>query len=53
MTWSGLGRMRLWGTVHPALGADVDEATAFLARGTLVNTLTSIKLPSDDRESGT
>lgn len=40
------GWMRRWGTVHPALGAGVDEATAFLARGMLVNTLTAIKLPS-------
>jgi hypothetical protein len=28
------------------LGADVDETTAFLARGTPVNTLTATGLPS-------
>jgi len=44
------GWMRLWETVRLPLGADADKATAFLAHGMLINTLTAIGLPSDCRE---
>ncbi|MQY39904.1 hypothetical protein SRB17_79320 [Streptomyces sp. RB17] len=46
------GWTRLWETVRLPLGADADEATAFLAHGMLINTLTVIGLPADCREAG-
>jgi hypothetical protein len=45
-----VGWMRLWQAVHLQLGADVNETTAFLAHGMLVNVLTAIGLSSDYRE---
>lgn len=43
------GWMELWETVHLALGADVDETTAFLAHGMLVNTLVAMGFPRGHR----
>ena len=45
------GWMRLWETVRLPLGADADKATAFLAHGMLITTLTAIGLPSDCRDA--
>ncbi|MGW7103894.1 TetR/AcrR family transcriptional regulator [Streptomyces sp. NPDC054838] len=36
------GWMRLWDTVHLALGADIEETTDFMAHGMLINTLTAL-----------
>ncbi|WP_406442341.1 TetR/AcrR family transcriptional regulator [Streptomyces sp. NBC_00631] len=46
------GWTRLWETVRLSLGGGEGEVAAFLARGTLINTLTAIGLPSDRREAG-
>ncbi|WP_318208659.1 MULTISPECIES: TetR/AcrR family transcriptional regulator [unclassified Streptomyces] len=43
------GWMRLWETVHLALGADVDETTTFLAYGMLINTLVAMGFPPEHR----
>ncbi|MFI2207772.1 hypothetical protein ACH47Z_45505 [Streptomyces sp. NPDC020192] len=43
--------MGLWETARLPLGADADEATTFLAHGRLINTLTTIGLPSDCRKA--
>lgn len=40
-----------WETVRLPLGADAEDATAFLAHGMLINTLTVIRLPLDRREA--
>ncbi|MET7886655.1 hypothetical protein [Streptomyces avermitilis] len=39
------GWMRIWETVHLALGADADRIARFFACGMLGNTLTAIGLP--------
>ncbi|MGW6743452.1 TetR/AcrR family transcriptional regulator [Streptomyces sp. NPDC055025] len=39
----------LWDTVHLALGADIDETTAFFGHGMLINTLVSLGFPPGDR----
>ncbi|MFF4210212.1 hypothetical protein ACFYZE_12820 [Streptomyces sp. NPDC001796] len=44
------GWMSLWETAHPPPGVDAEEATAFLAHGMLINTLTTVGLPSGCRE---
>lgn len=41
--------MELFDSVNLALGADVDEATTFLAYGMLANTLTSLGFPAGHR----
>ncbi|THA56342.1 TetR/AcrR family transcriptional regulator [Streptomyces sp. A1136] len=43
------GWMRLWDTVHLALGADIDQTTDFMAHGMLINTLTALGFPPDHR----
>ncbi|MFJ7076181.1 TetR/AcrR family transcriptional regulator [Streptomyces sp. NPDC098781] len=43
------GWMRLWDTIHPPLGADVDETTTFLAYGMLINCLVAMGFPPDHR----
>ncbi|MFI8518946.1 TetR/AcrR family transcriptional regulator [Streptomyces sp. NPDC085481] len=43
------GWMRLWETVHLALGADADETTTFLAYGMLINTLVAMGFPPEHR----
>ncbi|WP_409469199.1 TetR/AcrR family transcriptional regulator [Streptomyces sp. HC307] len=45
------GWMSLWEAVRLPLGANAEEATAFLAHGMLINTLTAIGLPPDCREA--
>jgi len=39
------GWMRIWETVHLALGPDADRTARFFACGMLGNTLTAIGLP--------
>lgn len=43
------GWMRLWDTVHLALGADIDETTNFLAFGMLINCLVAMGFPAEHR----
>ncbi|GGU98997.1 hypothetical protein GCM10010260_38960 [Streptomyces filipinensis] len=43
------GWTRLWETVHAPLRADVDETSAFLARGMLLNALTVMGFPPEHR----
>ncbi|WP_307676690.1 TetR/AcrR family transcriptional regulator [Streptomyces sp. V4I2] len=43
------GWMRLWDTVHLPLGADVNETTAFLAYGMLINCLVAMGFPPEHR----
>ncbi|MFE5613902.1 TetR/AcrR family transcriptional regulator [Streptomyces sp. NPDC056470] len=43
------GWMRLWETVHLALGADADETTTFLAHGMLINSLVAMGFPPEHR----
>ncbi|WP_405647336.1 TetR/AcrR family transcriptional regulator [Streptomyces sp. NBC_00019] len=43
------GWMRLWDTVHPPLGADIDDTTTFLAYGMLVNCLVAMGFPPGHR----
>lgn len=43
------GWMRLWDTVHLALGADVAETTDFMAQGMLINILVAMGFPPDCR----
>ncbi|WP_333763858.1 TetR/AcrR family transcriptional regulator [Streptomyces sp. IBSBF 2390] len=43
------GWMRLWDTVHLALGADIDETTDFLAYGMLINCLVGMGFPPEHR----
>ncbi|MEU6892935.1 TetR/AcrR family transcriptional regulator [Streptomyces sp. NPDC046557] len=43
------GWMRLWDTVHLALGADIGQTTDFMAHGMLINTLTALGFPSGHR----
>ncbi|MEU3144541.1 MULTISPECIES: TetR/AcrR family transcriptional regulator [unclassified Streptomyces] len=43
------GWLRLWDTVHLALGVDVKETTAFMAHGMLINCLSAMGFPSGHR----
>ncbi|GAB3172452.1 TetR family transcriptional regulator [Streptomyces incanus] len=43
------GWLRLWDTVHLALGADVCETTSFMAYGMLINCLSAMGFPSGHR----
>ncbi|TXS57827.1 TetR/AcrR family transcriptional regulator [Streptomyces sp. t39] len=43
------GWLELWDAVHVRLGADVNETTAFLAYGMLVNVLVSMGFPAGHR----
>ncbi|MET9253271.1 TetR/AcrR family transcriptional regulator [Streptomyces sp. NPDC003717] len=43
------GWMELWDTVHVALGGDVEETTAFMAHGMLINTLAGMGFPTGHR----
>jgi AcrR family transcriptional regulator len=43
------GWMRLWETVHLALGADVKETTTFMAYGMLINCLVGMGFPPEHR----
>ncbi|MFC6984063.1 TetR/AcrR family transcriptional regulator [Streptomyces cirratus] len=43
------GWMRLWDTVHLALGADANETTGFMAHGMLINTLVALGFPPGHR----
>lgn len=43
------GWLKLYDSVNLSLGADVDEATTFLAYGMLANTLTSLGFPAEHR----
>ncbi|SDC76547.1 TetR/AcrR family transcriptional regulator [Streptomyces prasinopilosus] len=40
------GWLRLWDTVHLALGADVHETTGFMAYGMLINCLSAMGFPA-------
>ncbi|MFI5767968.1 TetR/AcrR family transcriptional regulator [Streptomyces sp. NPDC051658] len=41
--------VEMWGDVHLALGADVEETTTFFAYGMLINTLASLGFPAEHR----
>ncbi|MEV7857666.1 TetR/AcrR family transcriptional regulator [Streptomyces hirsutus] len=43
------GWLRLWDTVHLALGADVNETTTFMAYGMLINCLSAMGFPAGHR----
>ncbi|GAB2779362.1 TetR family transcriptional regulator [Streptomyces chlorus] len=43
------GWLRLWDTVHLALGADVNETTTFMAYGMLVNCVAAMGFPPGHR----
>ncbi|MFE9920129.1 TetR/AcrR family transcriptional regulator [Streptomyces sp. NPDC005774] len=43
------GWLRLWDTVHLALGADVHETTNFMAYGMLINCLSAMGFPAEHR----
>jgi AcrR family transcriptional regulator len=46
------GWMRLWDTVHVALGGDPGETTSFMAHGMLINSLVSMGFPPEHRVWG-
>ncbi|WP_174703994.1 TetR/AcrR family transcriptional regulator [Streptomyces viridosporus] len=43
------GWLRLWDTVHLALGADVGETTTFMAYGMLINCVAAMGFPPEHR----